>query len=296
MISPIEPHSTITLQRGSLNPPQNERSIPSNKDKIIESIPQQQTLIEEALSIEIAKPKSLAELMILFTNKTEELKTSLLKADIEHQHHLHESIVDSQKQFQEFLKKKRENAATASDIAYFEKIATGFLSAVSIGVGGMMASTMLPPLMYGGAALIGSGTLSLSALALEALGVDSSITKSISLSGMIVGCAATAIGIYLNPSLMTNSAFTALETSKAIFYGINTITGSESERKQNELEVAIVEERKKQELHRFSQEKIMTEVTEMIDKLNVSRQASKIIAQQQRLMQQYIQDMVQQRG
>ena len=294
MISAIK--SDIKIQdEKSLETFSLEKRALSTRDQVLaDSI--RLSIREDSKSIDLEKPKSTAELMILFTDLSEDLKTRLLKSDIDHQRDLHETMVDTQKKFQELLKKKRDNASTAAEIAYFEKIATGFLSALSITVGGMMVSSLLPPFIYGGSFLIGSGALSLSALALESLGASESITKPISFAGMLVGMAATAVGAYLNPGVVSNSAFAALQASKAIFSGVNTITQSETERKSLELEAELSDERKKQEMQRLSQDKIMSEILDMVSKLNVSEQASKMIAQQQELSHQYIKEMVQQRG
>lgn len=240
----------------------------------------------------LPKPKSSAELLIELADIAETVKNNLLKIELKEQKTLSESIIETQKKFQKILKEKREHASSMANYGYLERLISGLFSALSIGTGAVMASTLSPTLVIGGSFFILSGSLSLSAIGLESLGADPSITRPLSISGLAVGILATAIGGYLNPQLVKNSLVATLETSQVFFSGVCSIALGSSEKKIHELESDLTTQRHHQEVHRQQQEKIAIELSELVKKLNVSEQASNLLKQQQDLKNLYINSML----
>lgn len=254
----------------------------SEEDRIL-----QQDLIFAIRSSEntllIPEKKSTNQLLLSLVDTTEEIKRSLLSADIEYQRCLGSEIIESQKKFQDLIKSMRINASHMATIDYYEKIASGLFSLFSIGVGSMMAYSMVPSMMYAGGALIVSGSLSLASLGLEAMGFSDSVTKPISLAGFTVGVIATAIGGHLNPAILRAGALSALNVSKAVVSGAGQIAEALADKKKSELEAETALEKAKQDTQKLAQDKLARELLETVKQLSCAEEASKLLRQQQEL-------------
>ncbi|NBO24007.1 MAG: sulfite exporter TauE/SafE family protein [Chlamydiae bacterium] len=242
--------------------------------------------------LDLPSPKTTTNLIIDIADSIESMKSLLIKMDLEYQKEISDSTIESQKKFNALLKSKRESTQELADWGYFEKIATGLLSGFTIAIGASMIAASTPFSLVVGTSLALSGGLSLTAIGLEAFGVDTSYTHPISLAGLAVGVIATAVGGYLNPNLFKDSLFGTLASSKVLFSGITNIAKGYTETQQSEIDAALALQQKHQEILRMNHEKLWTELSYMVQKLNVFEQASKLIKQQEDLKYQYVQSMV----
>lgn len=279
--------STPIFDSLSGNPGRRKPFSISDKDKIL-----QQDLSLEIRSSQntllVPEKQSTHELLLSLVDTTEDIKSSLLKADIEYQRSLGDEIIESQKRFQDLLKSMRINAAHIATTDYLEKVASGIFSLFSIGIGGMMAYSLVPSMVYAGASMITSGALSLASLGLEAIGVSDSITKPISLAGFTVGVLATAIGGYLNPAILRTGAMNALNVSKTIVAGAAQIAEGITDRNRSELEADTAQEKSKQDVQKLAQDKLAREILETVKELSCAEEASRLLRQQQELKNEII--------
>ena len=115
------------------------------------------TQAEESFD-KISKPSSTAELLINLTDTVENLKSSILKFELQHQKDLIDNILTQQKKSFELIKNKNKTYEDLAKWNVFENIFKGILATASI-IGGISLFSANP---WIGGFLISSGVTSIS--------------------------------------------------------------------------------------------------------------------------------------
>lgn len=229
--------------------------------------------------------------LVDFAEIAEAICHRLMAINLESQKLLAKQSLEDQELFHRELAKQKEKEKSLETVQYFQRIASHLFSVLSL-IGGV---TLLSTAPYLGSLCIASGSLSLSALTLESLGVSDHITRPLSLAGLSAGLMCSLITGYIRPDLMNGQIYRIASLSTGLISSASSVIEHRFQSEIEQMESLKADRQKDKELVKQQLDQLLHELSQSQYWLSTLKDAHQLIKKDEELKMQIL-SITQQRG
>jgi hypothetical protein len=281
----LDPIALESLPIGSLSSPA------FTHDSVSHDAISSSSSFREKLDFSSLKPSESRYTLVDFAEVAEAICHRLMAINLESQKQLAKQSLEDQELFHRELAKKKEKEKSLETVQYFQRIASHLFSVLSL-IGGVTLMSTAP---YLGSLCIASGSLSLSALTLESLGVSDSITRPLSLAGLSAGLVGSLIAGYIRPDLIQGQIYRIASLSTGLISSASSAIEHRFQSEIEQMESLQTDRQKDKELIKHQLDQLLHELSQSQYWLSTLKDAHQLIKKDEELKMQVL-SITQQRG